>query len=103
MPKSKIKNHMITKQEIINANKILGCNKKSILEHPLVRDFSDERFGSWNDGIWIYLQDGWCCPSSDCNAFHEDKLSDVVRCLKNAYYDAETLDNPNDTEFKLID
>ena len=87
---------MITKQEIINANKKLRCNLNSILEHPLVRDISDERP---NDGIWIYLQDGWNWDG--CNSIHEDTISECIRCLKNVYYDSETLDYANDTEYKL--
>ena len=59
--------------------------------HPLARDISDER--DMEDGIWIYLPTGWRCASSDCNAVHEDTVSDALECLKRAYYapDAEDL------------
>ena len=76
----------ITKEEIAAANKKLRPTYKSIEAHPLVRWVSIER-----DGIWIYLQDGWCCATTDMNAISEDTIQEAVACLKRAYFDASTI------------
>ncbi len=77
----------ITTQDIAAANKRLKPNRKSVLAHPLVRDISVE-----SDGIWIYMHDGWCDPVTDSNAISEDTWSQAIANLKDAYYDASTLD-----------
>jgi hypothetical protein len=78
---------MITAAEIKAANAKLKPNARSIKAHLLVRDLSIEA-----DGVWIYLQPGWCCATTDMNAISEDTIEEATACLRRAYFDAATID-----------
>lgn len=81
----------ITPDQLVAADKAVRANAASVLRHPLVRDVSDER--GMEDGVWVYLADGWTCPSSDCNSIHEDTWSDCVACLRGAYFQRAEMDD----------
>ena len=88
-PEPEAKGFVFTPEQQRAANKALKSSK-DVSKHPLVRDISDER--NMGDGIWVYLQNGWCCPQTDCNSIHEDTWGEVIACLKDAYYDETQVD-----------
>lgn len=59
------------------------------LADPRVAEYSDERGGGCNDGIWLYLKRPWWCPDTDVPTVHEETVRDLCRSLNNCYTDAE--------------
>lgn len=56
---------------------------------PRVKDWSDERTGWCNDGIWLYLQEGWIAPSTGLGTVHEMTVADCCEALHESYYDMD--------------
>lgn len=43
-------------------------------------------YDPWNgletpDSYWVYLNDGWICPTMGCHTIHEDNLRDLAEMV----------------------
>tara|TARA_R100000315_G_scaffold62308_2_gene43196 strand:- start:150 stop:353 length:204 start_codon:yes stop_codon:yes gene_type:complete len=50
-----------------------------IKNDPRFYDYSVEHP---NDGVWLYISEGYICPDRECKAIHENTVAKVLRRAK---------------------